>query len=661
MTRVRLSILMTALCLVALAPHATAGSYGTELPFVAGTSARASGMGLGVTSVPGTPSMHYYNPALLVGYDHKQFEFYRTTLFDSDSRYHAVSYVHPTLDWGTFGLTVLRLDVGGIEERDEGNNLLSDDLNHSQTRMLIGYGAQFHPSLSAGANFKIDRQDFGDVNGSGIGFDAGLLFRRDISQFATLEQMRAGLAIENLIEPSVKLDQEDVPDPMRLAFGVSADGRYRGLGFTTALDVVNPRTSPARARFGQEVRYAPYLAFRFGFDGSTPTFGVGASYQSVSLDYAYRDEDLGTNHRVSLSIAFGSSRRERLDERRARRDADLQSRVRRTVDELESGQLRSLLAKADSLFAANAFDRALDQYELVLVWAPSSQHAKDQIELCRRNARIEEALALMDRGEYLDALHRLRQALQLTPGDAGLNDLIDVCEQKIDEAEDRSRQVAGLVSTSIDLYAQERYPEALAGFQEVLRLDPENAIAREYELKSRENIESAIARHRQRARTLAARKDLEGARAELRLALALRPADRSIRAELADLEERVARGTPSPRTTPAPTRPALRPDERAALDRDFSAGVKHLEEGRFGTAAETLLRVWTIAPDYRNVAEPLTKSYLFMGMQLYSQSRYEEAITIWEKILTIDPGNVKARRYLDKSRQEADRLSGGSK
>ena len=47
-----------------------------------------------------------------------------------------------------------------------------------------------------------------------------------------------------------------------------------------------------------------------------------------------------------------------------------------------------------------------------------------------------------------------------------------------------------------------------------------------------------------------------------------------------------------------------------------------------------------------------------MGMRKYSQEHYTDAIRIWEKILAIDPSNVKAQRYLQKTREESNRLSG---
>ena len=191
-----------------------AGEYGTELPFAAGAGGRASALGLAGSSLSGNPSLQYFNPAGLAELQYKEFEFYRTTYFDSRSAYHTFHYAHPMLNYGTLGISVLRLDVSGIEERDINNVLLSDNMKNAQTRLLFGYAAPLHPALAAGINLKIDNQSFGSYNGSGVGMDLGFLATKMFTGHKHLEYLRAGMSILNLIEPVVKLDQEDVADPL---------------------------------------------------------------------------------------------------------------------------------------------------------------------------------------------------------------------------------------------------------------------------------------------------------------------------------------------------------------------------------------------------------------------------------------------------------------
>ena len=157
---------------------ASAQSYGTELPFVLGTSTRNAA--LGVTSIDFMPDagIQYYNPSVMSSLQWKQFLFSRSTLFESSSQYHTLSYAHPLLNHGTIGVSILRVDVSGIEQRDQSNQLLSTDLHDSQTRILLGYGRSIGSSFAAGFNMVFDNHSFGEYNGSGVGFDVVSLWIR---------------------------------------------------------------------------------------------------------------------------------------------------------------------------------------------------------------------------------------------------------------------------------------------------------------------------------------------------------------------------------------------------------------------------------------------------------------------------------------------------
>jgi lipoprotein NlpI len=48
----------------------------------------------------------------------------------------------------------------------------------------------------------------------------------------------------------------------------------------------------------------------------------------------------------------------------------------------------------------------------------------------------------------------------------------------------------------------------------------------------------------------------------------------------------------------------------------------------------------------------LIKAYLFEGVELFSRGEYEAALDRCRRVLEIDPANEKARRYLDRIREE---------
>jgi len=284
--------------------------YGTELPFALGADARTSGMGVAGASLLGTPSLQSHNPSTLTYLESKQFAFFRTTLFAAQSAYHAVSYAHPLLHHGTIGISVMRVDVGGIEKRDNTNQLLADDLKDSQTRVLLGYARQIRSGLAAGLNLKVDKQSFAGYGGAGVGLDVGLVTRQKV-RHKFFRGFRQALVVQNLVEPVVKLDLERVSDPRSLTLGAAAVSAVGNVLMVTAIDVVRPRYSPLALRVGHEVLYSERYALRIGLDDNSATYGLGAKYRNLSFDYAYRSEDVGGNHRISLSVSFGRSRTER--------------------------------------------------------------------------------------------------------------------------------------------------------------------------------------------------------------------------------------------------------------------------------------------------------------------------------------------------------------
>lgn len=649
---------------------ARAGGAGTELPFAAGTGARMSAMGLAGASLHDSPSLMALNPATLAAQRYRSVEFYRTTLFDSDSRYHALSYAHPTLGTSAFGVSILRLDVSDIESRDALNNLLGT-IHDAQTRLLFGYAVSVVPSLALGADLKIDNHRLGGFSGTGVGVDAGARVRHLLSPTSVFQELRGGLAVENLIEPTVKLVQDDVPDPVRVSIGASLLSRYADVDFTTALDLVSPRYTPTTVRFGQEIRYAGMFAARFGVDGSSPTLGVGVSYHGISLDYAWRSEDLGNNHRFSVTFAIGKPVEQRIAQKRRSEDVAARARIEKRISTLETRQVSRLISTGDSLYAAGDFAGAARRYEMAGEWDPTRKGVRDRLRDARYHGAMGEGDSKRTTNDFSGALYYYRLASRIVPGDTTAHGRIDACEKSLALASAHKQSIDRMVRSAIDLYAEGHYNKATAAFDEILRVAPTNEIAREYRYKSQTNISNAVNRSLLHARRLAEHGDYQSAVRSLATLSTQHPGDKRLTSALDDLrrkeENALGSGQSAQGTVPATRRAPVHraskqpnpspPANARALDAQIDKGLAALEAGRFDTAAHLLNGVWQVAPTYRNVAEPLTRAWLFMGMREYSAQRFDNAIRTWERILTVDPGNAKALRYLQKTREETGRLS----
>ena len=649
---------------VFLPPSSARGqSYGTELPFVLGTSARSSAMG--VTSVGFAPdaSIQYYNPSLMSSLQWKQFVFSRTTLFESSSLYHTISYAHPLLNYGTIGVSMLRVDVGGIESRDASNQLISSDLHDAQTRVLVGYGRNLGSTLSAGFNLVFDNHSFGSYSGSGIGLDVGVSAQHTFGGWGFLRGIREGFVIRNIIEPSVKLDQESVDDPMSMGLGLSVLSALGNVRMITTLDLASPRYSPTTLRFGQEFTYAENYSLRVGVDKTTPTFGAGAIYKNFALDYAFRSEEFGDNHRMSLAIRFGASIEEQRDDARYRREQEINAKISAKMSELEAAQIHSTFAEGKRLLSEGDYNGALGRFEATLLWSPDHAEAKELAAQARYGQSMVFGRSSVEQQDYAGAIIYFKHAARWKPGDTEAATWIAICEERLAAEVDRNLATRDMLNRAIDLYAERQFIDALSAFNQVLRLDGTNELAREYAEKCQINIDGQVQRYLTDAKAAVRRRDYDSAIRTLSRALSYQPQNTDVQREMARVRELAA----SAATVNDPPLQGGEPEQGAsgaqvidspALERAYNAGLNEFNKGNYTRAIDNLSKVWAQDPQLHNVASLLVKAYLFVGMNYYSDQNYAAAIRTWERALAVDPDNDKVKRYIQKANEIVDSLRG---
>jgi tetratricopeptide (TPR) repeat protein len=80
------------------------------------------------------------------------------------------------------------------------------------------------------------------------------------------------------------------------------------------------------------------------------------------------------------------------------------------------------------------------------------------------------------------------------------------------------------------------------------------------------------------------------------------------------------------------------------------------------------LRYWelvqSLRPGYQRVVEYLKREYLTRGMEHYAAGRVEEAMSLWQKALDVDPQDERARGYMARAQTQVARtreLTGGSR
>ncbi len=88
------------------------------------------------------------------------------------------------------------------------------------------------------------------------------------------------------------------------------------------------------------------------------------------------------------------------------------------------------------------------------------------------------------------------------------------------------------------------------------------------------------------------------------------------------------------------------------IEDSYIRGKTLIETGDLEEALPYLEQVEQRAPGYKSVRSYLFMTYKFVGIEFYVHNRLDEAITIWQKALDIDPANTEIADYIERSRNE---------
>lgn len=272
------------------------GQPGAFLTYGAG--ARAIGMGRAFVGLADDATAVYWNPGGLSGLKQNQAVLQYVTLIDGNS-YQYLGYGHILPYIGTVGVGVVMLNQGEAEGRNTFNEV-TDSFTNQELGILLGFGSDITPQLSAGGTIKIVNQSLMNLSATGFGIDVGLMYR-------PLPLLNLGLSFQNLLAPSIKLAETAETYPMNMTFGVGA--KFYDDRLKLDLDVAkNLEQDAIKPRFGLEVMPIPSmkeLAFRGGIDSAEIHAGVGYAYQGFQLDYALGFQTADIMHKVALSYSFG--------------------------------------------------------------------------------------------------------------------------------------------------------------------------------------------------------------------------------------------------------------------------------------------------------------------------------------------------------------------
>jgi tetratricopeptide (TPR) repeat protein len=656
--RIKTVIILAALALLAARPLlAHNGDGGTTSPFELGAGCRIISMGGAATTNWGDSYVLFWNPAGLHAVDRNEIDLFHTSLLDESTYYSAIVLSYPFIDLGVVSLGAVQLRAGEIDQRDASNIEVGGDLENVQTRLLLGYSRSIYRGIALGMNLKVDRFVQDSYVANGFGFDAGFSMRTIVTSYP-VDEVRIGASVSNILEPKITLENEEMGDPISLRMGASVHRALSKDHICLAFDMHKSRYSDTHFHLGAEYLVRELLAVRVGLENKQPTLGLGFDLRYFVFDYAYRSTELDAHHLFSLTYRFGRSRSERLEERQQARALEIQREIDEKVSGFEDTFITTALVRGDEHMAAGEYERALEEFNRILLFSPDHEQASAKSALAKGSMFVMRGDSLMAAGLPAEALFAYRQSQEFVPADH-ITDRIDDCEAMIAETEDRIRIVDQIFAQALEYYSNRHWIEAVSGFDKVLELDPDHALAVEYGNKTREKIQMEHELLLKEVSRLVEQRRYTSAIEELRAALEKYPSDSVLLAKLGDVQDLraiQARRTSSEKTAQAPkSRP---PADSEELRARYERGIKMFTRSDFRNAIKEWEKVWKEYPEFENVAEYLIKAYQFLGMELYAGQRYVSALEMWERILLVDPNNAKAKRYITRTKEELSRFEG---
>jgi tetratricopeptide (TPR) repeat protein len=664
----RLRIGFIALVTLAWAGRSIAAEDGgAQSVFAVPAGNRGLAMGGAFAAVANDASAMLWNPGALGGLTQAEVQFSQATLEGPGFHESFAGVALPRWRWGVMGLTLRQFAAGDMEQRDDRNVLLATGLSDRETEFALGYGSSIGDAWDLGVVGKLRRQDVGGRSGGGVGADLGVRVRPGLAlgfDSPWIRDLAIGLAFTNAIEPTVRLDQESVPDPATARLGVALAHPAFTIGsFTVALDVEKSRAAGVKLHAGLEVEPVTMFALRTGLSDGALTAGTSLRWGAAALDYVFEDTPVGATHRAGLAIHFGKTVDEARQAAEQAQEQNVQARLAEIERIRESERIAALLEQASRAHADGELDEALQVLAMLRTLDPNRADARQMEAACER----ERAAQLESSGDFTAAAITYGRALALMPDDSVAALGRQRSRLESDRRAARSAEIRQRFASALDAFGRDSLAAAREGFAGILAIAPADSESR----AMIERVDLAIGRRvaglLQQTGDLIQGGRLKDAADLLTLVRALDPRARGLAATEAALlgrQQEMAAGRPA-QTERArrranagpdhPVSPALTAAQQHEIADLYRRGVMAMEQGRADDAVRYWELVRSMQPGYERVDQYLVREYQTRGMEAFAAGRLEEAVSIWEKARGVDPGDVRTLGYLARAREQLAR------
>jgi len=627
-----------------------------------GAGGREQGMSNAVTAITAGPSSVFWNPAgLAFGRSFSVFaqhaEHFQGIRYDNLA-------LAKSFGFGTLALYGGGLYVGGFEGRTGPSPEPDWEFSAFDFYMGLAYARRIG-DVSLGGSGKLFTSKLDKEGASAFAGDLGAIY--------TTRFVNAGVALQNL-GGNLTYIEESSPLPTALRFGLG----FKPLDFAViSADFIKPfhvseYSRGFEIRFGGEATIAKILSLRAGLstdlEGEYPSgefdygvlsafcFGAGVRVEDFDVDYAFRSYDvLGYTHRVSLTYSFGRSKEKDTKALKSMAE-EYQKKARITAE--------SFYSSAMNYYSEGNLAEALANLDRALVWDPEYPEAQAMYDKIKEENRKRDAetyynrgLELYNQGNFMDAVTQFEKCLELDPENSlaakwqenSFTALVEVQKTKYGKKEEQGKQVSDLMKKGVSFYSKGDYFKAEDKFKEVLKIDPQNAEAKNYLAKSEKARKDKAADYLRKADAAKSRGDYAKALDAYQKAIDYEPSNPDANKGLVETRLLAA---------------------KAAVDHLnngkalYKKGDLSGAEGEF-RAALSLDPSLTEASSYlseiaakrkseaREAPDPKTVEELYLkGVDAYVKEDYNGAVYYWERVLEIDPDHAKAKANLAKARKK---------
>ena len=305
-----------------------------------GTSARTISLGQAVVAMHGHPQSYLYNPSGSALSEKSIFSVLAVNQF-SLADYYSFSVTRPFAGETVFGLHGVGLLIDHILERPDIHGISDLETRRDTIRALVSKGFssfsnretawtlsiaklfQYNIDLGwqtnqiplkcpVGVNIRYIQKSLHELNGRGIGFDAGGIVQVPLSEVLSMSNMGLltfGGSVTNIVGTKIfwSSQKEDLI-PMRFIWGASYQQDLVFVPITAEFFYQANQRLEEEEQFGLELAVLEKIYLRYGKDESGQHGGVGFEFilfrKNIDLGYSFLSHDLGKAHRFDFTIVL---------------------------------------------------------------------------------------------------------------------------------------------------------------------------------------------------------------------------------------------------------------------------------------------------------------------------------------------------------------------